>query len=138
MVLGAAMAAYLEIEKDKKRKRKLEEEDTKKREVIEEGEDKPEANLSAMGGPFSLTDEDGHRRTEQDFRGKFVLIYFGYTFCPDICPSELKKMADALSLLGEWSSISLWCHPRFDLVGLNHVSFLFFSSFRQRNGPQVG
>ena len=64
------------------------------------GEDKPEANLSAMGGPFTLVDETGRRRTEQDFRGKFMLMYFGYTFCPDICPSELKKMAEALTQLG--------------------------------------
>ena len=54
-----------------------------------------------MGGPFSLINETGKLTTQDDFKGRFLLLYFGYTFCPDICPSELKKMADALNLLGK-------------------------------------
>ncbi|MCS6922259.1 MAG: SCO family protein, partial [Elioraea sp.] len=53
-----------------------------------------------LGGPFSLTDETGARVTEATFRGRFMLIYFGFTYCPDVCPTELAKMAAALDLLG--------------------------------------
>lgn len=53
-----------------------------------------------LGGPFSLTDETGARVTPETFRGRFMLIYFGFTYCPDVCPTELAKMAAALDLLG--------------------------------------
>lgn len=53
-----------------------------------------------VGGPFSLTNQDGKRVTDQDFRGKYVLIFFGFTFCPDVCPSELQVMSAALDQLG--------------------------------------
>ena len=42
-----------------------------------------------VGGPFDLVDHTGQRRTDADFRGKLVLIYFGFTRCPDACPTEL-------------------------------------------------
>jgi protein SCO1/2 len=54
----------------------------------------------ALGGPFRLTDHTGRAVTEQDFAGRWLLVYFGYTFCPDVCPTELGAMADALDLLG--------------------------------------
>src|SRR5579863_2238343 len=53
-----------------------------------------------FGGPFSLTDQDGIRRTDMDFRGKYMLIFFGYTNCPDICPTTLAVEAEALDKLG--------------------------------------
>ncbi|WP_198669002.1 SCO family protein [Elioraea thermophila] len=53
-----------------------------------------------LGGPFALTDETGARVTNETFRGRFMLIYFGFTYCPDVCPTELAKMAAALDLLG--------------------------------------
>jgi protein SCO1 len=59
-----------------------------------------ESPPAAFGGPFSLTDQNGKRRTDTDFRGKFMLIFFGYTYCPDICPTTLAVEAEALDKLG--------------------------------------
>lgn len=53
-----------------------------------------------IGGPFTLTDHRGRRVTEQDFMGKVTLVYFGYTYCPDVCPAELQVMSAALDELG--------------------------------------
>lgn len=53
-----------------------------------------------FGGPFSLIDQDGVRRTDMDFHGRHMLVYFGYTYCPDICPTGLATIAGALDLLG--------------------------------------
>ncbi len=55
---------------------------------------------ATIGGPFALIDQDGKTRTDADFRGKFMLIYFGYSFCPDVCPTTLQEMADAFDKLG--------------------------------------
>jgi protein SCO1/2 len=49
-----------------------------------------------IGGPFSLVDGTGRNVTDRDFRGKFLLVYFGYTHCPDVCPTTLGAMAEAL------------------------------------------
>ena len=46
-----------------------------------------------VGGPFTLTDHDGNAFTEKNLKGKYALVYFGFTHCPDICPEELDKMA---------------------------------------------
>jgi len=53
-----------------------------------------------VGAPFDLIDQRGRRRTDVDFRGKLVLIYFGYTHCPDVCPTELQALSLALDMLG--------------------------------------
>jgi len=53
-----------------------------------------------VGGPFSLIDQSGTTRTNEDFRGKLMLIYFGFTYCPDICPTDLQNMGLALDQLG--------------------------------------
>jgi protein SCO1/2 len=55
----------------------------------------------SIGGPFSLIDQSGRAVTERDFAGRFLLVYFGYTFCPDVCPTELGTMAAALDALDE-------------------------------------
>ncbi|MGB1548478.1 MAG: SCO family protein [Alphaproteobacteria bacterium] len=54
-----------------------------------------------IGGPFELVDGSGVTRTDADFRGQYLLIYFGYTFCPDICPITLQIMGRAIDQLGE-------------------------------------
>ena len=51
---------------------------------------------SDIGGAFALTDQDGRRRTDRDFAGKYRLMYFGYTYCPDVCPTDVQKMAQGL------------------------------------------
>ena len=56
-----------------------------------------------VGGPFRLTGQDGKSVTDQDFRGRYMLIYFGYSFCPDVCPTTLAVMAQALEKLGDRS-----------------------------------
>jgi len=56
-----------------------------------------------IGGPFTLTDQTGQRRSEADLKGHYALVYFGYTYCPDICPTSLSTMSQALDLLAEQS-----------------------------------
>ena len=53
-----------------------------------------------VGGPFSLVDHTGRRVTEKDFKGRYMLVMFGFTSCPDICPSGLQIMSAALDKLG--------------------------------------
>jgi protein SCO1/2 len=55
---------------------------------------------SAIGGPFRLVDQDGKMVTDADLRGKWSLVYFGYTHCPDACPTALNDIAVALDELG--------------------------------------
>jgi cytochrome oxidase Cu insertion factor (SCO1/SenC/PrrC family) len=60
----------------------------------------PSAGTALVGGPFTLTDHTGKRVTEKDFRGRFMLIFFGFTYCPDVCPTALQVMSAALEKLG--------------------------------------
>ena len=53
----------------------------------------------SVGGPFTLINAEGKQVTDRDFLGEYMLIYFGYTFCPDVCPTTLSKMASALEKL---------------------------------------
>lgn len=55
---------------------------------------------AAIGGPFSLTDHHGRRRGLEEFRGKVVVLYFGYTFCPDVCPADLVAISKTIEALG--------------------------------------
>jgi cytochrome oxidase Cu insertion factor (SCO1/SenC/PrrC family) len=57
-------------------------------------------NREPVGGPFELTDHTGHVRTNSDFRGKLMLVYFGFTYCPDVCPTDLQAIGLALDKLG--------------------------------------
>jgi len=55
----------------------------------------------SIGGDFTLVDQNGATRHAQDFRDKLMLVYFGYTYCPDACPTALQDMSQAIDLLGE-------------------------------------
>ena len=54
-----------------------------------------------VGGPFKLIDQSGKEVTDRDFRGRYMLVFFGFTHCPDICPAELQVMSAALDRLGD-------------------------------------
>lgn len=85
-VLGTGFVAYYQIEKDR-----LQTLVTTKQKTV----GKP-----SLGGPWTLVDSEGQPVTEASMRSKFALLYFGFTRCPDICPSELVKVGKVLDLLG--------------------------------------
>jgi len=62
------------------------------------------SGVALVGGPFSLVNQDGKRVTEKDFLGNYMLVFFGYTYCPDVCPTELQVMTAALDQLGPEAS----------------------------------
>jgi protein SCO1/2 len=59
-----------------------------------------ESGGASVGGPFHLIDQNGAARSPADFRGRFMLVYFGYSYCPDVCPTTLAEIAAALGKLG--------------------------------------
>ena len=74
------------------------------------------------GGDFTLTDHNGEKRSLTDYRGKVVLLFFGYTVCPDVCPTTLLEMKGALEKLG----------PQAD-----QVQVLFISIDPARDTPEL-
>lgn len=83
---------------------------------------------AAIGGPFSLIDHKGKPFTEKDLLGSFSMMYFGFTHCPDICPEELEKVAEAVDIAIQNTGI--------DSKGLVPV---FITVDPERDGPrQVG
>eukprot|EP00262_Sarcandra_glabra_P007857 TRINITY_DN20910_c0_g1_i1.p1 TRINITY_DN20910_c0_g1~~TRINITY_DN20910_c0_g1_i1.p1 ORF type:complete len:340 (+),score=55.30 TRINITY_DN20910_c0_g1_i1:41-1021(+) len=85
---GAGLIFYFDQEK----KRHIEELKTAST-AVKQG---PSVGKAAIGGPFKLVNHDGRSVTDRDFLGKWTLIYFGFTHCPDICPDELQKLAAAV------------------------------------------
>ena len=55
---------------------------------------------AAIGGPFTLENSAGQPVTDRSFHGKYMLVYFGYTYCPDVCPTTLQSLAAALDAMG--------------------------------------
>jgi protein SCO1 len=71
--------------------------------LLTRGASAPQVETSGkalIGGPFTLVDQSGKTVTDKDFRGRYMLVFFGFTHCPDVCPAELQVMADALGQLG--------------------------------------
>lgn len=52
-----------------------------------------------IGGPFTLTDQDGHTVSDRQFAGRYRVMYFGYTYCPDVCPTDMQNIGAGLRLL---------------------------------------
>jgi protein SCO1/2 len=77
---------------------------------------------ASIGGPFTLTDQAGRTRTDRDFRGRLMLVTFGYTHCPDVCPLTVAAIGEALDQLG----------PQAD-----QVAGIFVSVDPQRDTPQA-
>ena len=63
--------------------------------------EKAPIGVPGVGGPFTLTDQDGRTVTERDFAGATHLVFFGFTHCPDVCPTTLQQVSDVLAALGD-------------------------------------
>ncbi|CAJ2670799.1 unnamed protein product [Trifolium pratense] len=102
VLTGAGLVYYY----DKQKKLHIEEihsaSEAVKQGAVKQG---PSAGKAAIGGPFELTNHHGKRVTEKDFMGRWTLMYFGFTHCPDICPEELQKLVDAVDKIKEKSGI---------------------------------
>jgi protein SCO1 len=77
----------------------------------------------ALGGPFLLVDPQGKNVKSSDLKGQWLLLYFGFTFCPDICPNELTKLTEAINILDKD-------------IGPNKVTPVFISIDPERDTPQ--
>ena len=62
--------------------------------------EKAPVGVPGVGGPFTLVDQDGRTVTERDFAGATHLLFFGFTHCPDVCPTTLQQISDVLEALG--------------------------------------
>ncbi|MHB8883664.1 MAG: SCO family protein [Methylovirgula sp.] len=64
-----------------------------------------QAQPSSIGGPFTLTDDNGRAVTDADFKGHPFLVFFGYTHCPDVCPTTLYELSQVLKAMGADSKV---------------------------------
>ena len=106
-------------------------------------QDRPGHGAPQIGGDFTLIDQHGMRRSTTEFRGKYELIYFGYGFCPDICPLGLQNMSGALKILGrdldDVVPIFVTIDPERDTVeSLKIYATNFHSKFTMLTGTPEG
>ena len=92
-VVAVVIGAYLFSEYQKER---IERE---RKELLENAPPKTSKGKALIGGPFTLVNTDGETVTEKNYLGKWLLIYFGFTFCPDICPEELEKIGEIIDII---------------------------------------
>lgn len=84
---------YSEYQKERQEKEKQEQ-------IEKQKSQKPTSKGKPLiGGPFSLIDVDGNKVSDKDYIGKWLLVYFGFTFCPDVCPEELEKITEVIELM---------------------------------------
>jgi cytochrome oxidase Cu insertion factor (SCO1/SenC/PrrC family) len=86
-----------------------------------------------VGGPFTLTDQTGRKRSDSEFRGRLMIVYFGYTFCPDVCPADLMAITQALDQLGSSAGgiqpVFITVDPERDTKVLGEYVAAFHKSF---------
>jgi protein SCO1/2 len=88
--------------------------------------ERPPLEGAAIGGPFTLVDKAGHTVRWQDFAGKYRIVYFGYSFCPDACPMDVQKLMQGFNLFAK-------AHP--DLA--RQVQPIFITIDPARDTPEV-
>ena len=88
MIIGLGGAFVFYVSREKEERKQIKEE--RKTQV---------AGRGVVGGPFKLQGTDGKVYTEKDLIGNWTLMYFGFTYCPDVCPDELEKLSAALTAL---------------------------------------
>jgi protein SCO1/2 len=92
--------------------------------------------------PFELTNQNGERVSDRTFRGKWLLVYFGFTSCPDVCPTSMSELAEAVRLLGPDAErlrvVFITVDPEHDSAGvLSQYLANFSSAFTGLTGTKV-
>lgn len=102
----------------------------------------PASGTADIGGGFDLIDQNGEKVSDKDFAGKFTLVYFGYSYCPDVCPTGLDNISAALKLLGpdedKIQPLFITVDPqRDDVTTLKSFARNFHNNFRFLTGDQA-
>ena len=87
-----------------------------------------------IGGSFSLINQDGNIISNETYRGKYVLIFFGYTFCPDVCPMDVSRNSVAVDIL---SDIGVTIRPVFITIDPKRDTVEYLADFVANNHPNL-